>query len=266
MQQDNEIRGYVVRGKDHQGNDRAAWNSEGATCAPHAATEWKDASFAVIARTRLGDLYRIYAVDAAGAETPWPNGTNDKGRVTDEELAEILRPGEGAAIEMLTGEMMGVRDPEGDGDHYDAYQEIAAPLVRRERALAAEVGALREQVKALVAQTGLTLAAWVNHGTERERFLHLAAGKLCDAGLLGERAAFPSGDPSPAGHELLDAVYATFGAPAAGRTPDDADGLASAHEAALSPAARAGLEAGLTSARSAPPVYLGSFAEPETAS
>ena len=89
--------------------------------------------------------------------------------MTDEELAAILRPSEGAAIEMLTGEMMGVRDPEGDGDHFDAYQEIAAPLVRRERALAAEVTAPRADLARVAGGTpDQQIEAWRAEAHEQE--------------------------------------------------------------------------------------------------
>jgi hypothetical protein len=95
-------------------------------------------------------------------------------RVTDEEITAILRPSEGAAIEMLTGEMMGVRDPEGDGDHYDAYQEIAAPLVRRERALAAEVTALRAEVKRLAGEN----AVLADDAASAPKFVPFAGGEI----------------------------------------------------------------------------------------
>lgn len=69
-----------------------------------------------------------------------------------------------------------------------------------------------EALAALEKERGLALAAWVNRD-ESERFLFLLAAELCDAGLLGERAVFPNGDPSPAGVALLAKVYKTHGDP-----------------------------------------------------
>lgn len=66
--------------------------------------------------------------------------------VTDEELARILRGSLDGAVETLAGEMMGVRDPEGDGDGWPEYQEVARPVVVQMRAMAAELRALRAPV------------------------------------------------------------------------------------------------------------------------
>lgn len=126
------------------------------------------------------------------------------------QLAEI--EARQASIEALSD----IEHDDGERAHEDRGWLLAQCRAASEALTAAGVpegGSLAERIGTLGPIAGLMLAAWVNQGAERERFLLLAASKLCDAGLLVERASFPNGDPSPAGQALLDAVYTTFGAP-----------------------------------------------------
>lgn len=98
---------------------------------------------------------RLAADVRALCELPSVNDLRDTStpaeRVSDAELDEIERGSLEGAIEMLAGEMMGVRDPMGDGDGWDAYLEIARPIVERARRLAAEL----RQIGSHLEQTGI---------------------------------------------------------------------------------------------------------------